>query len=163
MGLDAKKDFKQERLGASESANAIKDRKIDAFFWIGGVTTAAFTDIAATPGVKMKLLDLAEYADAMNKKYGPLYTKGTIPAGSYAGMDKPAAIIDVWNVLVTSDKMSDTMAYNIVKTLFEKKPELVAVHKEAENIDLKNQAIGSPLPFHPGAKKYFAEHGVKVE
>ena len=37
--------------------------------------------------------------------------------------------------------MSDKMAYDIVKTLFEKKPELVAVHKEAENIELKNQTI----------------------
>jgi len=163
MGLDAKKDLKQERLGASESTSAIKDRKIDAFFWIGGVPTAALTDLAATPGVKMKILDAAEYADAMNKKYGPLYTKGTMAAGSYPGQDKPVAIIDVWNILVTSDKMSDTMAYNIVKTLFEKKPELVAVHKEAENIDLKNQSIGSPLPFHPGAKKYLEEHGVKVQ
>src|SRR5437762_3882537 len=115
MGLDPKKDFKQERLGASESTNAIKDRKIDAFFWIGGVPTAALTDLAATPGVKMKLLDLAEYADAMNKKYGPLYTKRTIAANSYPGQDKPANIIDVWNILVVSDKMSDTMAYNIVK------------------------------------------------
>jgi TRAP transporter TAXI family solute receptor len=163
MGLDAKKDIKQERLGASESANAIKDRKIDAFFWIGGVPTAALTDLAATPGVKMKLLDSGDYADAMNKKYGPLYTKGTIAAGSYPGQDKPSSIIDVWNILVTSDKMSDSMAYNIVKTLFEKKPELVAVHKEAENIDLKNQAVGSPVPFHPGAKKYLEEHGIKVQ
>ena len=163
MGLDAKKDLKQERLGASESANAIKDRKIDAFFWIGGVPTAALTDLAATPGVKMKLLDSGEYADAMNKKYGPLYTKGTIAAGSYPGQDKPSSIIDVWNILVASEKMSDAMAYNIVKTLFEKKPDLVAVHKEAENIDLKNQSVGSPLPFHPGAKKYLEEHGVKVQ
>jgi len=163
MGLDPKKDFKQERLGASESANAIKDRKIDAFFWIGGVPTAALTDLAATPGVKMKLLDHAQYADVMNKKYGPLYAKGTLPANSYPGQDKPVAIIDVWNILVTDDKMSDAMAYNIVKTLFEKKSELVAVHKEAENIDLKNQAIGSPVPFHPGAKKYLEERGVKVQ
>jgi hypothetical protein len=163
MGLDPKKDFTQERLGASESANAIKDRKIDAFFWIGGVPTAALTDLAATPGVKIKLLDHAEYADAMNKKYGPLYAKGTLPDSSYPGQDKPVAIIDVWNILVTDDKMSDAMAYNIVKTLFEKKPELVAVHREAYNIDLKNQAVGSPLPFHPGAKKYLEEHGVKVE
>src|SRR5439155_23427902 len=96
MGLDANKDIKQERLGASESASPIKDRKIDAFFWIGGVPTAALTDLAATPGVKMKLLDSGEYADAMNKKYGPLYTKRTIAAESYPGMDKPAAIIDVW-------------------------------------------------------------------
>ena len=162
-GFDPKKDFKQERLGASESASAIKDRKIDAFFWIGGVPTAALTDLAATPGIKMKLLDIAELADAMNKKYGPLYTKGTIPAGSYPGQDKPAQIFDVWNILVTDDKMSDTMAYNIVKTLFEKKADLVAVHKEAEHIDLKNQVGASPVPFHPGAKKYLEEHGVKVQ
>ena len=163
MGLDPRKDFTQERLGASESANAIKDHKIDAFFWIGGVPTAALTDLAATPGVKIKLLDHAEYADAMNKKYGPLYTKGTLPANSYPGQEKPVGIIDVWNILVTDDKMSDATAYNIVKTLFEKKPDLVAVHKEAQNIDLKNQAVGSPIPFHPGAKKYLEEHGVKVE
>ena len=59
--------------------------------------------------------------------------------------------------------MSDAMAYSIVKTLFEKKPELVAVHKEAQNIELKSQTVGSPIPFHPGAKKYFAEQGVKVK
>src|SRR5213594_658216 len=85
LGLDPKKDIKQERLSVAESASAIKDRKIDAFFWVGGVPTAAVTDLAATPGVKMKLIDHAEVADAMNKKYGPLYAKGVIPAGAYSG------------------------------------------------------------------------------
>jgi uncharacterized protein len=163
MGLDPKKDIKQERLGAAESVNAIKDRKIDAFFWVGGVPTAALTDLAATPGIKMKLLDHGEFADAMNKKYGPLYVNATIAAGSYAGQDKPVSNINVWNILVASDKMSDQMGYNIVKTLFEKKAELVAVHKEAENIDLKNQTVQTPLPFHPGAKKYLEERGIKVQ
>jgi len=163
MGLDPKKDLKQERLGAAESVNAIKDRKIDAFFWIGGVPPAALTDLAATPGIKIKLLDHAEYADAMNKKYGPLYIKGTIPANSYPGQDKPVTNFDVWNILVASAKMNDKMAYEIVKTLFEKKADLVAVHKEAENIDLKNQTIATPVPFHPGAKKYLEEKGVKVQ
>jgi TRAP transporter TAXI family solute receptor len=163
MGLNPKKDIRQERLGASESVNAIKDRKIDAFFWVGGVPTAAITDLAATPGIKIKLLDHAEYADAMNKKYGPLYVKGTIAAKSYVGQDKPVTNIDVWNILVASDKMSDQMAYNIVKTLFEKKADLVAVHKEAENIDLKNQTVPTPVPFHPGARKYLEERGVKLQ
>jgi TRAP transporter TAXI family solute receptor len=162
-GLDAKKDLKQERLSVAESANAIKDRKLDAFFWVGGVPTAAITDLAATPGVKIKLIDHAEVADAMNRKYGPLYTSGVIPAGSYSGQDKPNANIDIWNILVANDKMSDKMAYDVVKTLFEKKADLVAVHQEAQNIDLKNQAIGSPIPFHPGAKKYLAEKGVSVK
>ena len=127
----------------------------------GGVTTAAVTDLATTPGVKIKLIDHAEAIDAMNKKYGPLYVKAQIAANSYQGQDKPVDNIDVWNILVASDKMSDKMAYDIVKTLWEKKPELVAVHKEAQNIDLKWQKIGSPLPYHPGAKKYFEEQGVK--
>ena len=162
-GIDAKKDIKQERLGAAESVNAIKDRKIDAFFWVGGVPTAAVTDLAATPGIKMKLIDHDEVVDAMNKKYGPLYVKGVIPAGSLprAGQAERRTSTSGTSSS-TNDKMSDQMAYNIVKTLFEKKPELVAVHKEAKNIDLKSQAIGSPIPFHPGAKKYLEEQGVKV-
>ena len=105
-GLDAKKDLKQERLGAAESVNAMKDRKIDAFFWVGGVPTAAVTDLAATPGIKLKLIDHGDVVDAMNKKYGPLYVKSTIPAGSYAGQDKANEEVDVWNILVTNDKMS---------------------------------------------------------
>jgi len=162
-GIDGKKDLKQERLGAAESVNAIKDRKIDAFFWSGGVPTAAVTDLAATPGIKMKLIDHDEVVDALNKQYGPLYVKAVIPAGAYPGQDKPNPEIDVWNILIASDKMSDQMAYTIVKTLFEKKPELVAVHGEAKNIDLKNQAAGTPIPFHPGAKKYLEEQGIKVK
>ena len=161
VGIDGHKDLKQERLGVAESVNAIKDRKIDAFFWVGGVPTAAVTDLATTPGVKLKLIDHAEAVDGMNKKYGPLYVKASIAQSSYSGMDKPNENIDVWNILVASDRMSDKMAYDIVKTLYEKKPELVAVHKEAMNIDLKYQKVGSPLPYHPGAKKYFEEQGVK--
>src|SRR4029079_15665993 len=56
-GLDKDKDMKRERLGVAESVNAIKDRKIDAFFWVGGLPTAAVTDLAATPGVKIKMID----------------------------------------------------------------------------------------------------------
>jgi TRAP transporter TAXI family solute receptor len=161
VGIDGHKDMRQERLGVAESVSAMKDRKIDAFFWVGGVPTAAVTDLATTPGIKIKLIDHAEAVDAMNKKYGPLYVKSVIAQSSYTGMDKPNDNIDVWNILVASDKMSDQMAYDIVKTLWEKKPELVAVHKEAQNIDIKWQKVGSPLPYHPGAKKYWEEQGVK--
>jgi TRAP transporter TAXI family solute receptor len=159
VGLDPKKDIKMERLGVAESVNAIKDKKIDAFFWVGGVPTAAVTDLATTPNVKVRLIDHAEAVDAMNKKYGPLYVKDTI--SGYKGMDKPSEVAVVWNILVTNDKMSDKMAYDIVKTLWEKKPELIAVHKEAENIDLKWQKSGTSVPYHPGAKKYLEEQGVK--
>src|SRR5438128_9669221 len=56
-GLDKDKDMRRERLGVAESVNALKDGKIDAFFWVGGLPTAAVTDLAATPGAKIKLID----------------------------------------------------------------------------------------------------------
>jgi hypothetical protein len=59
--------------------------------------------------------------------------------------------------------MIDAQAYSIVKTIFEKREDLIAVHREAENFKLELQkASATPIPFHPGALKYFAEKGVKV-
>src|SRR5262245_33775221 len=162
-GLDKDKDMRRERLGVAESVNAIKDRKIDAFFWVGGLPTAAVTDLGATPGVKIKLLDHADVVDKMNAKYGPLYSASTIPAKTYPGQDKDNPIAVVWNILVTSDKMPDDLAYTIVKTIFDKKADLVAVHREAEAIDYKSQLKdNSPVPWHPGALKYFADNAVKM-
>src|SRR3978361_171547 len=77
-GLDKAKDMKSERLGGAESVNAIKDRKIDAFFWVGGIPTAAVTDLAATPGMKMKLIDHGDTVEKRNAKYGKLYTSANI-------------------------------------------------------------------------------------
>ena len=155
------KDVERERLSVAEGVNAIKDRKIDGLIWVGGLPTAAITDLATTPGITIKLLDHARHADAMNKKWGPLYVAGTTPANTYKGQAGAVKNLDVWNLLVADAKMSDEMAYTIVKTLFEKKDELVAVHREANNITLESQAAGSPIPFHPGARKYLEERGVK--
>src|SRR6201991_1350299 len=87
-GLDKDKDMKRERLSGAKSVNALKDRKIDAFFWVGGLATAAVTDLGATPGVKIKLIDHADLVDKMNAKYGNLYAASTIKAGVYPGQDK---------------------------------------------------------------------------
>jgi len=162
-GLDKDKDMKRERLGVAESVNAIKDRKIDAFFWVGGLPTAAVTDLGATPGVKIKMLDHSEVVAKMNAKYGLLYAEGVIPAKTYPGQETDNKISVVWNILVTGAKMPDDMAYNIIKTIFDKKADLVAVHKEAESIDYKYQLkANSPIPWHPAAIKYFAEKGVQM-
>jgi TRAP transporter TAXI family solute receptor len=162
-GLDKDKDMKRERLGVAESVNAIKDRKIDAFFWVGGLPTAAVTDLGATPNVKLKLIDHADAVDKMNAKYNNLYTTGVIPAKTYPGQDKDNAIAVVQNILVANAKMADQVAYDIVKTFIEKRDELVAVHAEAQSITLENQSTkNSPIPWHPGALKFFAEKGVKM-
>ncbi len=155
--------IRKERISVNEAVNAIKDGKIDAFFWVGGVPTAAVTDLAATPGTKIRLLDHADAVDAMNKRYGPLYSRGVISKSIYPGMKQDATNVNVWNVLVVNAAMSDEQAYTIVKTAFEHKADMVAVHKEFANLSLEYQAGGaSPIPFHPGAVKFFAEKGVKL-
>src|ERR1700754_3918059 len=98
-GLDKDKDMKRERLGVAESVNAIKDRKIDAFFWVGGIPTAAVTDLAATPGLKIKMIDHSETVPKMNQKYGNLYAADTIKSGTYPGQDKDNQIATVWNIM----------------------------------------------------------------
>ena len=158
------KDVQRERLTPQESANALKDRKIDAFFWVGGIPTASITDFAASPGVRIKLVDHADVVEPMNKKFGPLYIRDTIPAKSYPGQEVTNQCATVWNVLVASAKLPDHVAYNIVKTMFEKKEDMVRVHKEAENFDFKHQTnAAAVIPFHPGAAKYFAEKGHKLK
>ncbi|HEX6017120.1 MAG TPA: TAXI family TRAP transporter solute-binding subunit [Burkholderiaceae bacterium] len=162
-GLDKDKDMTRERLGVAESVNAMKDGKIDAFFWVGGLPTAAVTDLANTPGTKILLIDHADTVPKMNKKYGNLYVEDVIPKDTYKGMDADNHQATVMNILVANASMDDQTAYNIVKTIFDKRDDLIAVHKEAENFKLENQKnAASPIPFHPGAVKYFAEKGIKL-
>jgi TRAP transporter TAXI family solute receptor len=162
-GLHRDKDMRRERLGAAESVNALKDRRIDAFFWVGGLPTAAVTDLGATPGVKIAMIDTADTVAAMNKKYGGIYSTGVIPAKTYPGQTKDNPVAVVQNILVANAKMPDQVAYDIVKTFIEHQKELVAVHAEAESITLENQRNeNTTIPWHPGAVKYLKERGVKM-
>src|SRR6187397_3320940 len=162
-GLDKDADMKRERLGVAESVNAIKDGKIDAFFWVGGLPTAAVTDLANTPNTKLKMIDHADLVPAMNKKYGNLYVQDTIPKDTYKGMEADNHQATVMNILVAHESMDEKTAYNIVKTIFDRLDDVIAVHKEAVNFKLENQkTAATPIPFHPGALKYFAEKGVKL-
>lgn len=163
-GLDPDKDMKRDKLLPTESAGAIKDRKIDAFFWVGGLPTAAVTDLGATPGIKIKLIGHTDAVPKMREKYGPLYVTGIIPAKTYPGQDVDCPIAVVWNLLVCNENMAENVAYDIVKTFFDRKQELIASHGDAKWLSLEPQAAGgSPIPFHPGAIKYFNEKGLKLK
>ena len=152
-------DIDQEQLGASESAGAFKDGKIDAFFWSGGLPTSAITDLGATPNISYALLDTGAYVDGMKEQFGEFYGVDTIPAGTYPGQDADVQSIVVPNVLVVSADMDDQLAYDIVKTMFEHKDELVAVHSAANALSLDTAMSSQALEYHPGAVRYFEEQG----
>jgi TRAP transporter TAXI family solute receptor len=162
-GLDKDKDMTRERLGVAESVSALKDRKIDAFFWVGGLPTAAVTDLANSPGVKIRMIDISDLVPAMTRKHGNIYIKDVIPKDVYKGMEADNQAATVTNLLAVHQSMDDKTAYSIVKALFDHREDLIRVHKEAQNIKLENQKVeASSIPWHPGAIKYFAEKGIKL-
>ena len=162
-GIDKDKDLKRERLSVAESVNAVKDRKIDAFFWVGGLPTAAVTDLANSPGMKIVMVDTNDEVSFMNKKYGNLYFPTVIPKATYSGMTKDNKVAAVANILVVNANMPDDEAYKIVNTVFDNKLDLVRTHQEYMNVSLENQKVKStPLDFHPGALKYYKEKKIKV-
>jgi TRAP transporter TAXI family solute receptor len=161
-GLTPKDLRSQDRLGVGESAGALKDRRLDAFIWDGGLPTAAILDLAATPGIKAYLIPHGDAIPKMVAKYGPLYFVGEIPKGTYAGIERDTPVAAVTNLLVAHQRMEEALAYQITKLFLERTPELVAVHKAAQEIKPKSAVLGSPIPFHPGALRYYKEKGIKV-
>ncbi len=163
-GLDPNKDVTRERLSVAESVNAMKDRKIEAFFWVGGLPTAAVTDLANTPGTKIRMIDHANAVAAMNKKYGNLYYADTIPKATYSGMAADNKMASVANVLLVNANMPDDQAYKIVKAVFDHQKDLIAVHQEYANVTIAGQKQAStPIDFHPGAVKYIQEKGGNIK
>lgn len=156
-GLDPVKDITRQGLGVSESAGALKDGKIDAFFWNGGVPTPALQDLAYSQGIDMRLLPTAEALPALRARYGDVYTAGDVPAGVYRGVDAPVTLLGTMNLLVVNRAMEEPLAYDITRALFEHQPELAAIHPEARRLSLKTALAGSPAEFHPGALRFYRE------
>jgi TRAP transporter TAXI family solute receptor len=157
-GLDTSTDISREHLGVSESAAALKDGTIDAFFWSGGLPTAAVLELAAGPGSGIRLLSDAFVVDKLVKEFGVLYHVKAIPANLYP--NTPGADVSgVWNLLVVNADMPNDLAYQITKVLFERKADLAAAHPTAKELDPKVASMGSPIPHHLGALRYYREVG----
>jgi TRAP transporter TAXI family solute receptor len=157
-GLDPARDVRRERLGASESADALADGKIDAFFWSGGLPTAAVMELAATPGVRIRLLSDADVVPALNARYGPLYGLLDVPENAYRGTPG-ARVSTVRNLLMVRCDMPEPLAHDVTRALFQYKPELLAVHRAARDLDPARARV-APVPFHAGAVRYYREAGV---
>jgi uncharacterized protein len=157
-GLDPDEDIAKRGLGVGESAQAIRDGSIDAFFWSGGVPTAAVTDLATTDEIRMLPVD--RYLKGLRGKYGEAYQEAEIEGGEYAGVDEPVKTIGVPNMLMVHRRMGDRLAYDITKALYDNKKRLAEIVPSAEKLDPKTgQELVKPVKLHPGARRYYLEAG----
>jgi uncharacterized protein len=160
-GLDPDRDIRRQALSVNASVDAIKDDKIDAFFWSGGLPTASVLDLASTAGLTAKLIANDDVIPALQSAWGlSLYRRIVMPKGSYPGQQTDIAVVAVDNALVVDAAMDAQLAYDVTRTLFDRKAELAAIHPEARHLSPEVAIAGSPADFHPGAVRYYQERGV---
>ena len=159
-GLDPDRDVRRQGLGASESADALKDGKIDAFFWSGGLPTAAVQDLSHTPGITMRLVPSGDLIPALRQALRrSLFRRSQIPAGAYPGVDRAGAGRRRRERAGRERAMPDDLAYDITRLLFEHQPELAAIHPEARNLSLDDCGEGIARAVSPGRAALVSREG----
>ncbi|HVJ28299.1 MAG TPA: TAXI family TRAP transporter solute-binding subunit, partial [Vicinamibacterales bacterium] len=141
---------------------ALKDGKVDAFFWSGGLPTAAVQDLAHSQGIALRMIATGDLVPVLQREHGPsLYFPLEVPAGAYRGINEAVSVVGVANVLVVNRSMPEQLAYDITRVMFEKQPELAGIHPEARKLSLDTATKSSPVDFHPGALRYYREKNVQ--
>ena len=153
-------DISAQYLNFADSAESLKDGKIDAAFVVAGAPTTAIADLFTSK--QSYLISLDDDAVAKLQEISGAYTKTIIPAGTYSNQAEDVITVGIKATIIANSQVSDDQAYTIVKTIFEGKDAITEAHAKGAELDL-DYASTCGLPYHPGAAKYFAEQGITVE
>src|SRR3954469_25948176 len=154
-GMTYKDMGKVEYLPFAESVDLMKNRQLAATLQSAGLGVASLKDLSTSTDITV-----VSVPKATVDKIGPPFVSAVIPAGTYTGQEKDVPTAAVINYLVTSSAVSGDLAYQMTKLIFESLPELANSHVAGKEIKLQNAAIGSPVPLHPGAIRYYREKGI---
>jgi TRAP transporter TAXI family solute receptor len=153
-----KDDVKGQYLSYAESAEQFKDKHIDSFFLTTGVPNSAIMDVANVRPIKLVSIEDAMVAK-ITQKY-PFLAPAKIPANTYKGQPEEVKTIAVMAVLIADPKLSESVVYNLTKTMIDNQSELASAHAKGKELSLQTATKGVSIPFHPGAVKYYKEKGV---
>jgi len=149
-------DIKVQYLSFAESASNLKDGNIDAAFTTGGFPIAAIQDLAVSKKTILVPVDKKILENLMGK--WSFYAPQVIPANTYAGITTATSSVTVKSMLAVSAKLDAALVYEMLKTMYDNTPRLVASHSQGVNITIASALEGMSLPLHEGAAKYFKEH-----
>jgi TRAP transporter TAXI family solute receptor len=161
LGFDPDRDFSLAHLGYGPSADALQDRRIDAFFLSAGVPTSAVSQVFA--GIGAGAAVMLEFSDAELESLSAgreVWQRHVIPAGTYPGLDRPVATVAQPNVLVTSSEAPEEVIHQVTKALWENLDTLQKQHAVFRELSLERALESMPLPPHPGAERYYREAGL---
>ncbi len=153
-------DIQAQYQSFADSADALKDGKIDAAFIVAGPPTPAITELCTTNSAYLVPIDGAVAESLMASC--PFYTVHTIPAGTYAGQDADVNTVTVKATLIVNADASEDDVYNLTAAIFDNIEAITAENAKGSELSIENATSGMTVPFHAGAAKYFAEKGVDV-
>lgn len=152
-------DIQVNNLSFGDSATALKDAKIDAFFCVAGAPTTAIVELATSNSINILRID-DEHADKLIADY-PFYTKFDVPGGAYKGVDSNVQTVAVVATYIVSNDLDDKLVYDMTKALFENADEIAKAHPKGAELNAEYSVSGISIPIHPGALKYYKEIGVR--
>ncbi len=155
------KDIQPQYQSFADSADALKDGKIDAAFIVAGAPTPAIQELCTTTDAYLVPIDGAVAEKLMNDS--PYYTTYKIPAKTYDGQEADVTTVTVKATLIVSTSAKDEDVYNLTKAIFDNIDAITAAHAKGAELSLENATEGMTAPFHAGAAKYFKEKGITVE
>lgn len=142
-----------------DSADALKDGKIDAAFIVAGAPTTAVVDLSTTKQVYLVSIDEAHVDNLL--KSSPYYAKCVIPADVY-GTPEDVITVGVGAVILARNDVSEDAVYAFVKDIFDNAANLTDSHAKYAELSLEYGASITSVPYHAGAAKYFTEKGKSV-
>lgn len=152
-------DIQVNNLSFGDSATALKDAKIDAFFCVAGAPTTAIVELATSNSINILRID-DEHADKLIADY-PFYTKFDVPGGAYKGVDSNVQTVAVVATYIVSNDLDDKLVYDMTKALFENAGEIAKAHPKGAELNAEYSVSGISISIHPGALKYYKEIGVR--
>lgn len=150
-------DITVSNLSFADSADALKDGKIDAAFVVAGTPTAAVTDLSTTYDLNLLAID-DEHAEALMSSYS-FYTKINIPAGTYSSVKEDVQSVAVMATIIASNDLDQDVVYEFTKALFDYQSDIAVGHDKGNELNLETAVSGISVPFHAGAQQYYEEVG----
>ena len=155
-------DIEPQYQSFADSADALKDGKIDAAFIVAGAPTPAITELCTT-NANARLVPIdGEFAEKLMADC-PFYTTYDIPADTYANQTEDVTTVTVKATMIVSTDASEEDVYALTAAIFDNAEEITTAHAKGAELSLENATSGMTAPFHAGAAKYFAEKGITVE
>ena len=154
-------DIKPQYQSFEASKEAMKDGNIQAAFVVAGAPTTAITELATTNGVYLVNID-GEARETIMANC-PYYSPLQIPADTYPGQTEPVETVTVKATVIVADYLDEETVYKMTAAIFDHAEDIAMENAKGRELSVENATEGMTAPFHPGAARYFAEHGIEVE